>query len=196
MRYTVKNIKELSSINPRKYPKPSEKYLKKVRMGAVVKLILELDYEKKFSKKVKCDYYVLVNVISCRDNEIRGIINYCDQDKMLIGENIKFTYENILFVYADKNKVVSTIEYANISQRALENKEINWVFKSTPLDEKDSGWQLFYGDEDSEYILDSSNIQRISMEEVLRNEPLLEYVFSKKIDNAEYSSRVNKFLVI
>lgn len=196
MRYTIKDIKALSLINPRKYPKPSKKYLKKVKPGAIVKLILELSYEKIFSKKVKSDYYVLVYVISCRDSELRGIINYCDKEKMLIGNNIKFTYDNILFVYDNRNKLIDVKKYASISHRALENKEINWVFKSTSIDEKDSGWQLFYGDEDSEYILNSSNIQKISIMEALRKEPLLEYVFTEKIENAEYSSRLNKFLVI
>ncbi len=196
MRYTIKDIKALSLINPRKYPKPSKKYLKKVKPGAIVKLILELSYEKIFSKKVKSDYYVLVYVISCRDSELRGIINYCDKEKMLIGNNIKFTYDNILFVYDNRNKLIDVKKYASISHRALENKEINWVFKNTSIDEKDSGWQLFYGDEDSEYILNSSNIQKISIMEALRKEPLLEYVFTEKIENAEYSSRLNKFLVI
>lgn len=196
MRYTIKDIKALSLINPRKYPKPSKKYLKKVKPGAIVKLILELSYEKIFSKKVKSDYYVLVYVISCRDSELRGIINYCDKEKMLIGNNIKFTYDNILFVYDNRNKLIDVKKYASISHRALENKEINWVFKSTSIDEKDSGWQLFYGDEDSEYILNSSNIQKISIMEALRKEPLLEYVFTEKIENAEYSSRLNEFLVI
>ena len=196
MRYTVKDIKTLSLENPRKYPSPPEKYLKKVKSGVVVKVILELNYEKIFSKKIKCDSYILVNVISCRDNDIRGIINYCDEDRMLVGENIEFTYDNILFVYDSRNQIITKKKYATISHRALKNKEINWVFKSTPLNEKDSGWQLFYGDEDSDYIQDSSNSQKISMLEVLKDEPLLEYVFVEKIENAEYSSRLNKFLVI
>ena len=196
MKYTVKDIKALSFKNPRKYPSPSEKYLKKVKPGAVVKVILELNYEKMFSKNIKCDSYILVNVISCKDNDIRGIIKYCDEDKMLIGDNIKFTYDNILFVYDSREKIINIKKYATISNRALENKEINWVLKSTPLDDKDSGWLMFYGDEGCEYIQDSSNIQRISMLEVLRDEPLLEYVFSEKIENTEYSSRLNKFLVI
>lgn len=196
MRYTVKDIKTLSLENPRKYPSPPEKYLKKVKPGVVVKVILELNYEKIFSKKIKCDSYILVNVISCRDNDIRGIINYCDEDRMLVGENIEFTYDNILFVYDSRNQIITKKKYATISHRALKNKEINWVFKSTPLNEKDSGWQLFYGDEDSDYIQDSSNSQKISMLEVLKDEPLLEYVFVEKIENAEYSSRLNKFLVI
>ena len=196
MRYTVKDIKTLSLENPRKYPSPPEKYLKKVKPGVVVKVILELNYEKIFSKKIKCDSYILVNVISCRDNDIRGIINYCDEDRMLVGENIEFTYDNILFVYDSRNQIITKKKYATISHRALKNKEINWVFKSTPLNEKDSGWQLFYGAEDSDYIQDSSNSQKISMLEVLKDEPLLEYVFVEKIENAEYSSRLNKFLVI
>ena len=196
MKYTVKDIKALSFENPRKYPSPPEKYLKKVKPGVVVKVILELNYEKIFSKKIKCDSYILVNVISCRDNDIRGIINYCDEDRMLVGENIEFTYDNILFVYDSRNQIITKKKYATISHRALKNKEINWVFKSTPLNEKDSGWQLFYGDEDSDYIQDSSNSQKISMLEVLKDEPLLEYVFVEKIENAEYSSRLNKFLVI
>lgn len=195
MECKFKDITSLSSENPRKYPVPKEEELAKVKPGYIVKLIMENNYNKKTAAALKENDRVLVNVINCRNDEIMGRICYCSEEGF-IGNIIKFTYRNILFVYKDMSKVIDIEKYAAISHRALEHKEINWVFKSTPLNYKDSGWQLFYGDEDPEYITDASNSQKISMKEVLKNEPLLEYVFTEKMENAEYSSRLNKFIVI
>ena len=195
MECKFKDITSLSSENPRKYPVPKEEELAKVKSGYVVKLIIENNYNKKIAAALKEDDRVLVNVISCRNDEIMGRICYCSEEGF-IGSIIKFTYRNILFVYKDMSKVIDMEKHATISHRALEHKELNWVFKSTPLNYKDSGWQLFYGNEDPEDMADASNSQKISMKEVLKNEPLLEYVFTEKMENAEYSSRLNKFIVI
>lgn len=195
MRYTLKDIKALSNENPRMYPVLKTEYLEKVKPGCIVKLIIERNHDKIFYKVLKSDDRILVRVIGCENDKITGVIIFGAEEK-IVGKHIEFGYNNILFVYENESKVVDFNKYVAISNKALKFNQINWVFKSTPLDCNDSGWQLFYGDEDNEYIRDSSNIKMITMAEALKKEPLLEYVIIEKIENAEYSSRVNKFLLI
>ncbi|MHC1683044.1 MAG: DUF2185 domain-containing protein [Clostridiaceae bacterium] len=87
--------------------------------------------------------------------------------------------------------------FAIITQKALDNRQINWVVRTDDLEnEQDSGWQLFYGDESDQYLEDACNAKLISLEQVLSFEPLLESVFSSHGYAYEYSELDNKFIEV
>lgn len=76
----------------------------------------------------------------------------------------------------------------------MEKREINWLIRTQDADnEQDSGWQLFYGDEDDDYLDHSENAEIISLEAVLSFEPLLENVFGQDGNAYEYSKKENTY---
>ena len=75
-----------------------------------------------------------------------------------------------------------------------EQGEINWVTRGEPVNEVDSGWQLFYGDEDEEYLNDPNNAALFPLREMLRMEPLLDKVFASPSPAFAFYPEVNDFI--
>lgn len=104
---------------------------------------------------------------------------------------ITFKRENIAAVYGGKAPFDEKL-LAIVTKKALEKKQINWVIRTDDLEnERDSGWQLFYGDESDEYLDDVDNAAIVSLEDILAFEPLLEDVFSSHGYAYEYSEKEN-----
>jgi hypothetical protein len=76
--------------------------------------------------------------------------------------------------------MLDTTKKAIITRLALEKKEVNWVLRDEPNNPQDSGWQLFYGNEDDAYLDDPSNAAIISLEAALSFSPQLAQVLSSQ----------------
>jgi hypothetical protein len=83
---------------------------------------------------------------------------------------------------------------AIITKRALEHKEINWVLKDEPNNPQDSGWQLFYGNEDDAYLDNSSNANIITLEAALSISPQLDQVFSSDGKTFDWNDEKKRYV--
>jgi hypothetical protein len=83
---------------------------------------------------------------------------------------------------------------AIITLRALENQKINWVIRDEPLNDEDSGWQLYFGDEDEDYLENFDNSTLITLENVLLFEPKLAQVFASAHNAFEWDATAKEFV--
>lgn len=81
----------------------------------------------------------------------------------------------------NKNYNFNEEDFAIITKKALENKKIR---KAVRTDEvaavDDSGWKLYFGDEDEEYLKDPANAALTTLEAVIAFEPLLADIFGEE----------------
>jgi hypothetical protein len=55
-----------------------------------------------------------------------------------------------------------------ISDKILkDNGSPNWMYRTQPIEDGDSGWRVFSGDEDDEYLDNPRNFKTISAEQLL-----------------------------
>lgn len=191
--YYLENVRELNRQNPRTFLIPTQEEIDKIEIGGLVKLIFAMEKPQKNGCQAE---RMWVEVIEKNDIVFHGKL---DNDPYYLttikcGDNITFKAENIAGIYSDKSSFDENL-FAIITKRALDKRQINYVVKSDDIDNKqDSGWQLFYGDEDEVYLEDTSNASIISLEQVLVFEPLLEKVFGGIGKSYEYSISKNKFI--
>lgn len=195
--YYIENVRKLNQQYPRTFLIPTQDEINKIEIGGLVKLIFTM----KKTQKNGCKAERMWVEISEKINEMNDIVftGKLDNEPYYLktikcGDAIIFKAENIAGIYGGKSSFDENL-FAIITKKALENRQINYVVKSNEIDsDQDSGWQLFYGDEDDAYLEDSGNASIISLEQALVFEPLLEYVFGEIGGSYEYSVRENKFI--
>ena len=193
--YSLENVQELNQQFPRTFLIPDKEEIENLEIGELVKLIFAMKKPQINGCQAE---RMWVEIIEKNGNYFTGKL---DNDPYYLktikcGDSITFKKENIAGLYGGKSSFDENL-FAIITKRALTNRQINYVVKSDDIDnEQDSGWQLFYGDEDEAYLDDTSNGSIISLEQVLVFEPLLESVFSGTGTSYEYSESENKFLVV
>lgn len=189
------NIKEMSSKNPRRFLVPSKEEIEKLKLGSLVKVILK---KEKVANEEPAEEFLRVKIIK---KDLCNYVGILDEDSHIVKELKKGTIINleecnITNASVSENSVKYESKSAIISKRAMENCEINWVVRTTPLNNNDSGWQLFYGDEEYEYLNKEENLYNLSLKEAFQIEPLVEYIVSSRYNSAEYNSKYNKFISI
>lgn len=85
---------------------------------------------------------------------------------------------------------------AIITLKAMENQKINWALLDKPLNDEDSGWQLYYGDEDEEYLDNYDNSTLITLENVLLFEPKLKKAFESNHNAYEWDEASADFVEV
>lgn len=194
--YTLENIKELNRQSPRINPRPTDEEISNLKVGDLVKLIFKLDTptENGFNGE---RMWIIIREIS--GNTFKGELNNepYHLKSVKCGDIVKFTKDNIATVWNDNIKNIDLDKFAILTKRAWENKQINYATKIDELlNDKDSGWQLFYGDEDETYLNDEDNTALIPIGAVLQFEPLLEKVFLTDAKAVTYSNSINAFIEI
>lgn len=193
--FTLKDVVAENKENPRTFMIPDQDEIKELEEGDLVKLIFLMDEPTEDGCSAE---RMWVNITEHKGEDFKGKL---DNTPFFIkslkeGDEICFKAENIATIYGgeaefDEEKI------AFISNRALEKRQINYVCKSDSIDsDEDSGWQLFYGDEDDDYCNDSDHISLIRLVDVLNFEPLLEDVFASDWEQFEYSEEENRFIEV
>lgn len=182
--YYLENITLKHKEDPRHFLKPSEKEIKNIKVGEMVRLFFVLNFKTKDNCRAE---RMWVEVSAIDGDDFRGYLtNKPIYIKDLnIGDTIEFAKDNIATVIV-KTKLDDQ-KKAIISLKALQKREINWCLKDSPLNEEDSGWQLFYGDETDKYLDNPDNSTIISLEKVLDFEPKLEEVFTSTYKAFEWN---------
>lgn len=194
--YHLENAVKMNRLRPRNYLIPTQEEIKALKKGSLVKLIFVMKIPQDNGCRAERMWVVIEEI---NNRKFTGVL---DNDPYYIksikcGDEIEFTVENIAGIYFDKEAPFDEKLFAIITKKALDNNQINWVIRTDDLNnEQDSGWQLFYGDENEEYLDDPNNASIVSLEDVLSFEPLLESVFSSSGHAYEYSAKLNKFIEV
>ena len=82
-----------------------------------------------------------------------------------------------------------------ITKRAVEKKEVNIAVKdNTFRNRKNNGWILYYGDETDTNGNNADLFTKMTVEEVLKFEPLLENVFNEDDGDYVFNKQVSDFM--
>lgn len=190
--YILEDIIQQNKKHPRHFMKPSEQEINSLQPGDMVKLIFLFHQ----TLENGCNgerMWVIID--SIKGDNFVGILDNdpCFLTTIKAGDKIEFQARNIASLITPAPDV-DFEKFAIITKRAFEKREINYLIRNDDLcDEKDSGWQLFYGDEDDEYMENYENAMLISLNQALDFEPLLEYAFIEKGRSYEYNQERNVF---
>lgn len=191
--YKLQNVVETNREFPRTFLIPEDQHISSIEVGSLVKLIFIMKETAEDGCRAE---RMWVRIQKIQGNSYIGVL---DNDPYYLktvkaGTEIKFCRKHIAEIYVsdigfDEEKI------AILTKRAFDERQINWVVRSVDLyNEQDSGWQLFYGDEDDEYLNEPSNSMVVSLKNVLTFEPLLEEVFRSNGSSYEYDSKKNCFV--
>jgi hypothetical protein len=193
--FTLENVIDEHNANPRTFRIPSKKEIYELEKGDLVKLIFLLNE----SAEDGCEAERMwVNITEPNGDDFKGTL---DNDPYYLKsikceDEISFKTENIATIYGGEFLFDET-KFAFVSNKAIENRQVNYACKSEEIDnDEDSGWQLFFGDEEDDYLEDCDNISLLTLEEVLSFEPLLEDIFASEWEQFEYSKKENKFIEV
>lgn len=189
--YYLENIALKHKEDRRHFLKPTDKEIKNIKVGEMVRLFFVLNFETKDNCRAE---RMWIEVCTIDGHNFRGYLtNKPIYIKDLnIGDIIEFNKDNIATVII--KSAFDEQKKAIISLKALQKREINWCIKDSPLNEEDSGWQLFYGDETDKYLDDPKNSTIISLEKVLNFEPKLEQVFASTHKAFEWNEDKMEFV--
>lgn len=191
--YYLENVRELNKKNSRTFLIPTQDEIDKIDIGDTVKLIFVMIEPQKNGCRAE---RMWVKIIENNGTYFTGKLDNEPYYLKTInsGDIINFKPENIAAIYGGQSPFDEDL-FAIITKRALDKRQINYVVKSNEIDDiKDSGWQLFYGNEDEAYTDDPSNASVVLLKQVLEFEPLLEDVFGGIGKSYEYSKNDNRFL--
>ena len=192
--YYLENIAEAKKkSSSRKFMKPSDTEIGNLKPNDVVRLFFVFNFKTNDGCRAE---RMWVEIIEKNGTNFKGrLTNRPVYIKDLsAGDIVEFTNDNIATIlvksrFDEKKKAL-------VSRRAIEKSEINWAMKDDPDNDMDSGWRLFFGNEDDNYNSDVSNIVILSLENVLSFEPHLEDVFASTHNAFEWSEKGMRFVEV
>ena len=166
----LSNADELATENKYTFYKPSEKVIRKVAVGEVVKLIFRFESENPDAPAAE-RMWVLVDEIGAQgsfkgrlNNEPRHIAD------LKLDDPVEFESCHIINTEHDDddNLVEKYIKRCFVTKRVLEDGvPVGYLYREEPDNEDDSGWRITANDETEEYMDDSDNSAYVSLGAVL-----------------------------
>lgn len=173
--YYLEDITIEHKRNPRIFMKPTVEELDGLKIGEMVRLLFVFNFTAEDNCRAE---RMWVEISEINGDQFKGYLtNQPIYIKDLqLGEIVEFKRNNIATIIV--KALFDEKKMAIITRRALQQRTINWILRDEPCNEQDSGWQLFYGDEDQDYVDNADNSVLISLDKVLDFEPRLEKVFA------------------
>ncbi|MGO4293563.1 immunity protein Imm33 domain-containing protein [Chitinophaga sp. RAB17] len=188
--YYIQDVTIDAAKNPRHFTIPTENELANLKVGEKVRLFFVFNFPTDDGCRAE---RMWVELSETNGDKLKGYLtNQPHYIKDLsIGEVIEFEKKHIATTIIKRN--FDEKKKAIITRKALTEKEVNWLMLGEPNNPEDSGWQLFYGDEDESYLNDYKNAAIITLEEVLSFEPRLEKAFMSNHRAFEWDADENDF---
>jgi hypothetical protein len=191
--YYLQDVTQSAGENPRHFPVPAAEEISNLKPGDKVRLFFVLTFETEDGCRAE---RMWIELTETNGTQFTGLLTnqpvYIKD--LAAGDSITFEGKHIASVLLPHWP--DAAKKAIITQRALEAQEINWLVREEPYNDTDSGWQLFYGNEDDAYLEDADNAVIISLEEVLEFEPLLEQAFKGAHGAYEWDAQSGKFIAV
>jgi hypothetical protein len=85
-----------------------------------------------------------------------------------------------------------------ISNKVLLNNEIpTWMYRTTPIEEMDSGWRVFSGNEDEVYLENPSNFKTISADQLILIDETIKVNLLAPINSSfEIDAETGKWVIV
>lgn len=191
--YYLEDVTVSAQQHPRHFLLPTEEELNNLKVGDKVRLFFVFNFEAADGCRAE---RMWIELSAINGTQFTG---YLTNKPLYIkdittGELVTFERKHIASIllprWPDAGKK------AIITRRALEMRAVNWLVREDPYNETDSGWQLFYGDEDDTYLEDADNAAIVSLEEVLDFEPLLEEAFQGSHGAYEWDAANGRFVAV
>lgn len=192
MAYTILDCEMEYQKFPRTFVIPTKQEIQALQIGDFVRLIFRMTAPLENGCQGE---RLWVEITQITGNGFQGLLRSIPKVIMELSEKetICFTANQIATIYAETN--LDETKLAMITKYALERREVNWAFYDDDrMDVQDSGWQLFYGGENEEYLDDPENVKLVSLEYVLSFEPRLEKVFLSDGAGYRYDEDKNEFV--
>jgi hypothetical protein len=169
------NADELALEYKYTFYKPSPAVLRNIQVGEVVKLIFRFESNNPDAPAAE-RMWVLVDEIYDQDkyhgrldNEPRHILDLKHNDP------VSFTSSHIIATEHDgddeDNLVEKYIKRCFVTNTVLyEKKQVGYMYREEPDEEKDSGWRFTANDESDDYMNDSKNFAYVSLGAVLNED--------------------------
>lgn len=191
--YHLQDIQAEGRKNPRHFMVPTADEIAALRVGEQVRLFFVFNFETPDNCRAE---RMWVEISERNSTHFKGYLTNQPQyiKDLQIGDLVEFEAHNIATVI-----IKSTFDsklFAIITKRALEQKAVNWLVLGEPDNPQDSGWQLFYGDEDETYLDNVDNATIISLEGALTFEPRLEKAFTSGLNAFEWDEDENDFVAV
>ncbi|MBC9914394.1 immunity protein Imm33 domain-containing protein [Chitinophaga varians] len=169
--FHLQDVTHAHRADPRHFLIPSAEEIDRLQTGELVRLFFVLDFDTSDGCRAE---RMWVKITGREGDQFHGYLTNKPAyiNDLQPGDTIYFHRNNIASILIkvpfDENKK------AIITLRALQNREINWLFRDKPHNEQDCGWQFFYGDEDNTYLNDHRNAVILPLNKILEMEPRLE----------------------
>lgn len=189
--FILENAKERHTADPRHFPIPCQEELDAIGPESLVQLVFVLPQETAEGCRAE---RMWIKVTAREENRLGGVLANEPHliQEIKLGDPIAFEVDNVCAIYSAP--AYDGEMMCIVTRKALEQGEINWVVRNEPVNEVDSGWQLFYGDEDEAYLDDPNNAALFPLREMLRMEPLLNKVFSSPSPAFAFYPEMNDFI--
>ncbi len=194
--YTLDDVQQKNRENPRHFQSPTEEEIAALQPGDEVRLIFRLPAPRDDGLSGE---RMWVRIASIDDQQFTGELQSkpAALQNLQPGDSISFGPQHIATVVVKGKAPFDEDKLAIVTEKTLEAREINWVVRAPETDdEQDSGWRLFYGDEEEDYLQDPDNLYFMPLEEVLQFEPKLETVFAAAGGAFQYSAEQNAFVAV
>lgn len=191
--YLEDMVKAQKQHGARHFIIPTQAEIDHLSIGSQVRLFFVLNFEVPEGCRAE---RMWVEIFEINQNSFQGYItNQPVYIKDLnIGDVVVFSRENIATIIIPRS--FDEQKKALISKRAIEKREVNWLYRTSPYNPEDSGWKLFYGDEDEEYNSHVSNVMIATLEQIMSIEPRLESVFASEYNAFEWNEAKMQFTVV
>lgn len=189
--YYLEDVTIAAHENPRHFTIPTDAEIEQLQVGKLVRLFFALNFKPDDGCRAE---RMWVEISEINGNRFSGYLTnkpvYIQE--LAPGDVIHFEKQNIASIllphWPDETKM------AIITRKALDARSINWLLRDKPNNPQDSGWQLFYGDEDEAYLSDAKNATIISLGKVLEFEPRLEQAFTSDHTAFEWNEEAGDFV--
>jgi hypothetical protein len=167
--WELDNVYERNKESPYTFYIPSKQVIDILGVGDIVKLIFLGESEQDGLAGER----MWVEITERNGGDFRGLLTNepYDLKDLVVGQEVVFKVEHICDTeYEDPTS--SNWDYyfdtkVIVSRDVLDKREFNFLMRDNPNNEQDSGWTVFSGYEENDFLSESTNFQPISIGVIL-----------------------------
>lgn len=169
MSWELDNVYERNKESPYTFYIPSKQVIDILGVGDIVKLIFlgESEHDGLAGERM------WVEITERNDGDFKGLLTNepYDLKNLVVGQEVVFKVDHICDTeYEDPTSSNWNYYFDTkviVSRDVLDKREFNFLLRDNPNNEQDSGWTVFSGYEENDFLSDSTNFQPISIGVIL-----------------------------
>lgn len=202
MEWTLEDVEATSRLHPESFFIPSEQERNSQQIGKMVRLHFELTRPAEGEPRAE-RMWVEITAHDPVTHRYTGVLTNAPASlkTLHLGDTVEFEPRHIaqtILREGDPLWLAVGEKMALVSRRCLETgNAVHWMYREKPDREQDSGWRLFAGDEDEEYLNDPQNTRVMRIYFVMDLDPSLLVPFKGAVGTAfERASRDGEWVEV